>query len=402
MMPRLLKKIGYVAIIMISASGFQMASNIILGRGLSKEEYGVFSLIRKVIQFSSWILVFGSDVGLIRLFNKSITKYNWKNFLKRILLYSLSFSIIPLLIFLKLYSLSNNQIIATILIIFITVILIIGNGIFRIQNKYNLAQFIISGVRYLFFVSLVILWYVNNLTLNNSIMVFTVSYFMFGLLCVFYLRTIPNGIDIISLKDVIKESSEFYLITIVTVSLIVADTLIVAKYFAYEYVGVYAAVSILPVTIFNLSGSSIGQVLMPSLAKGEIRSFKKIIFISVGIVLILFFVFSFIGNHLLHYTFNGKYDGNSNLFSIFIFMGIAQYFSNIIYFSIGGIGTRNILKYFLINTIILTVLYILLINYLILTNIITNISSVAIITVLVWVIRDFMGIHLIIKSRKNG
>ncbi|MBL7110193.1 MAG: oligosaccharide flippase family protein [Candidatus Marinimicrobia bacterium] len=400
-MPKLLKKIGYVAIIMISASGFQMASNLILGRELTKEEYGIFSLIRKIIQFSSWILVFGTDVGLIRLFNRSITKYNWKKFLNRMLLYSFFLSVIPLLIFLRAYSLSNIQIISTVLIIFITITLILGNGIFRIQNKYNLAQFVISGVRYLFFVCLVILWFTNCVTLNNSILVFTLSYLIFGLLCIYYLNAIPNGRNFIPLKDVIKESSEFYFITIVTVSLIVADTFIVAKYFAYEYVGIYAAVSILPVTVFNLAGSSIGQVLMPSLAKGEINNFQKVIYISIGIALILYILFNFIGEDLLHYTFNSKYDGNSNLFYIFICMGITQYFSNIIHFSIGGISTKESQKYFLLSTIILTVLYLLLINYLIITHIITNITSVAIITVLVWVIRDFMGIYLIIKSRKK-
>ena len=83
-------------------------------------------------------------------------------------------------------------------------------------------------------------------------------------------------------------------------------------------------------------------------------------------------------------------------------MGIAQYFSNIIYFSIGGVSGKESIKYFIIANIILIALYIMLMDYLIISQIITHIRSVAILTVFVWVIRDIIGIYLITKRKNYG
>jgi O-antigen/teichoic acid export membrane protein len=174
------------------------------------------------------------------------------------------------------------------------------------------------------------------------------------------------------------------------------DRFFISKILGFEALGIYVAVSVVIITIFNLMSTSIGFVLMPYLAKGRKINKKNLIFFIILIVITLSLFFLFFTQKMNHIFYNGRYDGYQNLINLFIIIGALQFIYNFIYFSLGGIGEKiDFIRFFFsigISIIVFIVLSLILIPKL-------NILGAAITTAVSWLIRDIGGIMILRKKR---
>ena len=393
----LIKKIiGVSGIIFLSSICFFLA-NIILGRMLSKEDYGYFQFIRTVTFILPLLVILGMDASFIRFFSKiNISTYKWHTNLI-ISLRNTAIVSIPLVIFIVIfYQIQWSHGLIVYLIIILYGFLLIGNSILRINSEYIKAQLLTSGWRIVFLISIMGLLIFHSFNKNNVIILYLIAFMFFVIILLIFLKRISEGGKIVSNNDIFKKGSLFFIITISGIIMTQLDRFFISKMLGFEALGVFVAVSLVIITVFNLMGTSIGYVLMPYLAKGNKLNKNTILIlvISITIILSIFFVIS--TRHMNHIFYKGRYDGYQNLIYIFVLIGILQFIYNFIYFSLGGIGEReDFIKFFFsigISIIIFIILSLILIPRL-------NLMGAAIATAISWLIRDIGG--LIILRRKK-
>jgi len=402
MLGRFFRNVTGVAIIVILSSLSFFIANIVLGRFLTKADYGCFSLLRAITFILPMIVTLGMDASFIRYFSKNGLEnfYWWKN-LKISEVNTLLVSL-PLVIFFHFYY--NINWLYTLLVYFIICIysfFLMSNAILRINSKYEKAQFLTSGWRIIFLFFCVILLIVNAINKNNVILSYFVAFVIFLLFAYLFLKRIPLGGKFAKNIDVFHSGALFYLITMSGILMTQLDKFFVGKMLGLEELGVFTAVSLVILTTFNLMGTSVGYVLMPYLAKGNKVDYKKLIAFILLASVILTLLFILFGNNINHFLFKGKYDGYQNLINIFILVGICEFVYNFIYFILGGIGIKSdFIKFIywigfaLITFVIISIVFIP--KY--------QLVGAAFATLVAWAIRDTGGIIILasesLRARK--
>jgi len=393
----LIKKIiGVSGIIFLSSICFFLA-NIILGRMLSKEDYGYFQFIRTVTFILPSIVILGMDVSFIRFFSKkNVSKFNWfRNLLVSIR--NTSILSIPIVLFIILfYQIQFFHGLIIYLILLFYGFLLLGNSILRVNSQYFKAQFLTSGWRIIFFLFVLFLFIINSFTRDYVIKSYFISFVIFVVFALIFLKKITKGKEEVSNKKIFGNGFLFFLITVSGIIMTQLDRFFISKILGFEALGIYVAVSVVIITIFNLTSTSIGFVLMPYLAKGKKINKKKLAIFIISITIVLSLFFLFFTQHMNHIFYNGRYDGHQNVINLFIIIGALQFLYNFIYFSLGGIGEKvDFIRFFYsigISIIIFIVLSLILIPKL-------NIIGAAIATAISWLIRDIGGIMILRKKR---
>ncbi len=391
------KKVGGVsAIVFISSICFFLV-NIFLGRMLTKEDYGYFQFIRTVTFILPSIVILGMDVSFIRFFSKyDMSKTSWfRNLL--ISIRNTSILSIPIVLFIILfYQIHFFHGLIIYLILLFYGFLLMGNSILRVSGQYFKAQFLTSGWRIIFFIFIVFLFIMSSFTIDYVICSYFMSFVLFVVFAMIFLKKIPKGKEEVPNKNIFGKGFLFFLITVSGIIMTQLDRFFISKILGFEALGTYVAVSVVIITIFNLTSTSIGFVLMPHLAKGKKISKKNFTFVIPCIAVGLSLFFLFFTQYMNHIFYNGRYDGHQNLINLFIIIGVLQFIYNFIYFSLGGIGEKVdfIMFFFSIgfSIIVFIVLSLILIPKF-------NIIGAAIATSVSWLIRDIGGIMILKKMR---
>jgi len=393
----LIKKVGGVSSIIFISSICFFFANIFLGRYLSKSDYGYFQFIRTVTFIIPSVVVLGMDISFIRFFSQSdISNYNW---LRNIVISIRNTSIISLPIVILVVVLYHITFFHGFLIYIILILysfLILSNSILRLNSKYFTAQFLTSGWRIIFFLFIVLLFITNYLTKKYVVLFYFLSFLIFVLFGIKFLLSSPKGQERVSNTLLFKKGLLFFFITISGMIMTQLDRFFISKILGFKALGIYVAVSVVIITVFNLMSTSIGFVLMPYLAKGK-KIKKKLMYILIpSVMLLLSIIFIFFTESMNHFFYKGRYDGHQNLIVLFVAIGVLQFFYNIMYFSLGGIGTKlDFTKFFFsigLSIVVFVVLCVILLPKL-------NILGAAIATAISWLIRDIGGIIILRKKR---
>jgi len=391
----LLRKVGWVSVIMFTASASQMLANLILGRTLSSEDYGMFSFIRKLIMFASFFVLLSMDAGLIRMVSPGVLAVShWRQYLIRALGVVLLLTSLPVALAWTLYELPVAYLLIVYLIVCISGFMLLSNAILRINEKFMQAQLLVSGFRLVFLFILLIIWIVGTVTLDSSLGWLLFAYATVILIALAFLKKLPGGNAPIPFRSTLKNSSEYYLLTLATIVFVVIDTFFVAKMMGFERAGIYSAVSLLPVTVFNISGSSIGQVLMPLLAAGKKIAWRKIALLWLGMSLPLSLFFVIFTDRLNHFFFAGRYDGYPILIYLFVLVGLFQLTGIFLYSILGGMGTRRYLRLYLAGSLIVQLVHVMAMMGV--TRSGYGIHGIAAVTAFFWMVRDLTGVSLIV------
>lgn len=378
------KKIGSVFIILGLTVAFGFLKNILLGRGLSKTDFGLFNLLMTLAGLIYPLVMLGQQNTVVRLLSKhSAADYNWKQFIRRILIIVFFLSILAALVATLFYAFGHLEIIFLIIVIISSTIADLYTYIFRAAGQYKSSIFLHRSVRITFPFVLLGVMYLNKMELNAVFTIFAILYVLHSLIIILYThKKIKAGNKSIP-KAIMYEGAIILFSDISKLVIISIDKLLLAWLVDLKSVGEYFA--IFAVTrIFDLALHSIDYVLIPQSNKMTHVNIRKITLkvISVGLLISGFYIV--LGKPIIHFLYAGKYDSSSHLIPLFCLLGLLQLLHVVPASIIKGRFDKNALKAMTIFDSILMIISIIITYYCVLN---WQINGALIATILSWFLR---------------
>ena len=262
------------------------------------------------------------------------------------------------------------------------------------MRKMVLGQFTSIVWRYIFFIFLVVaaIWF--ELQLEFVLILFFLSFVVMFVIAKFIDRNIQVGKNSVRLKKIFDYGSTLFVINIITILMTQMDKLIVSMTLGTVSVGIYTGVSLVALTVFNLAGTTIGNVLMPHLAQGKrIQLIEFLLYFFIIPVFLIIFAFLSI-EQLNTILFDGKYSGFNQLLQLSIVLGLMQYYHNLIEFSLGGLSSERSLKLFL-GTILFSLLLLFVLSFILVAK--HGLVGIIMGCIVAWLFRNFVGAILLGK-----
>ncbi len=300
----------------------QILNNVVLGRKLSKEEFGVYSFVfQNIIRVLSVLLIFGQGATILRFFSsRPLEQYKWKDYYSRFLI----ILIIPLaLVTFGIKSFYNLDWFWTIMIFsgsFFMCNSYLTSFIFRSQAKFNTSVFLDKGHSIVFLAFIGIIYLTKEkITLHNFAILKLIS-IVWALLFLFYILTKwkqgKQNID----KKVFFEGLTLWELNLTVVVIAQIDTFFIAKLLNYQELALFN-IMIAIMQIFEFSRSALFGVYSQKFAKNNNIQIKKFIQ-AVGVIIILISAFYLISTKfILNILFNGKYNPSYLLVILFTIYG---------------------------------------------------------------------------------
>ncbi|MBU1912036.1 MAG: hypothetical protein KKB22_00680 [Candidatus Omnitrophica bacterium] len=320
------KTVSRVFIIIISIAFLQVLGTLILARNLPKPEMGLFRLILTIVELTSIISLMGIDYSLVRFFSSSempFDKYNWKYFLKKILLFS------ALLIFIIAYAVSllySFNLFISLSIIFTLVMMVpifILSSFLRAKKNYTLAIFFSRIHMIIFFLFLFALFISKIISFQNALFCYALSVVTANIIVVSYcLKNIPSGSTPIPFS-VLKNGLYYFGIGISLMTILQAGPLFIAKMLSYKDVAIFAVIASI-MRLFEFVQDSSYYVLAPHLNTQKNIQARKIFFIIASLAIAVASIYVVLGKTAVHLLFGGRYDEGVYLLPFFIGMGVMR------------------------------------------------------------------------------
>lgn len=392
---KLIHHIGGASILVILGSLASFGANVLLGRNLSQEDFGIFSLFRSVMLYLPTFAFIGFGNAMIRFArDNELSITNWKKPLRKINLIGVGVLLAAAGVIQWIYPFSLMEAVFIGIAAWLMARVLVTNSLLRIMGKMVLGQFTSLVWRYIFFVTLLATISWSEASIDRVLLLFFLSFGVMFIAARLIERGIPVGSESIALKKIISYGSTFFVINIFTILMTQMDKLIISTTLGTLSVGIYTGVSLVALTAFNLAGSTIGYILMPHFSRERkipVLEFLFYFFIIPGLILVLAFYSLEQVNTVL---FDGKYSGINQLLRLSIILGVMQYYHNLIEFSLGGLSSKKSLKIFLgsilISLLILFSLSFMLVNHYGLAGIIMG-------CIAAWMFRNLVGAWMLGK-----
>ena len=376
----------------------QALNTIILGRILSKEDFGLYSLLfTTVVPLVVFIVLLGQNTSVVRNFSKhNFAYFQWKQYFKKMSAIFCAFVFMLVFIVYVFYKLSVVYCIYLCIAIFSSVILFFIASFLRSRKKFVISILLerISPPIFLIFIGLFLM---HNLIEIKSVIVFkTLSYFLPFLICVYlFFKMKKNGAMKIN-KSIYSDGFLLWGTGLTLLAIDRVDNLFIAKLIDYEAVAVYSILFTF-VQIYDFAVQALWSVYAQKFSsqnKPNPLSFLP----KIGIVALIISVFYLIsGKPLLHFLFSGKYDDGIYLLIPFCLVGCLKLMYVYPACYLVGKSSQETLKRFL-NWNILGVaakigLLAILIRYF-------DLLGVLLSSIVAWIYRNIVGYYLIVKDKK--
>lgn len=346
---QIFRHVQSATIIVILGAVASFGANVLLGRTLTTEHFGHFSLIRSVLFFLPTFVFLGFGHALVRISkNENIFQLDWKQSVRK--MEKLSFSIVLILILLirLFYPFSLVESIAVGVAAWLLSRIWITNALLRLKKRFVLGQFIPLAWRFIFLLGLVSVMIWIELSIEIALFVFFGSFAFAFVINTFFERNIPSGEKPIKLSKIISSGGFFFLISAVTLLMTQMDKFMISATLGTEQVGIYVGVSLVSLTVFNLVGSTIGYILMPHLANNNRLGKWETAFYFLLIPTFILVLMLYGGDLANDILFKSKFSGHDGLLNLAITLGLLQYFHNLITFTIGGLANAGEMKMFFV------------------------------------------------------
>ncbi|MBT3216926.1 MAG: oligosaccharide flippase family protein [Candidatus Marinimicrobia bacterium] len=392
---KLIHHIGGASILVILGSLASFGANVILGRSLPQDAFGTFSLFRSVMFYLPIFAFLGFGNALIRFSRENeFSNINWKLPLRKMDFIAAGVLLLAVLVIQRIYPFSFIESMLLGIAAWLFARSLITNSILRIMRKMVLGQFTSIVWRYIFFIFLVVaaIWF--ELQLEFVLILFFLSFVVMFVIAKFIDRNIQVGKNSVRLKKIFDYGSTLFVINIITILMTQMDKLIVSMTLGTVSVGIYTGVSLVALTVFNLAGTTIGNVLMPHLAQGKrIQLIEFLLYFFIIPVFLIIFAFLSI-EQLNTILFDGKYSGFNQLLQLSIVLGLMQYYHNLIEFSLGGLSSERSLKLFL-GTILFSLLLLFVLSFILVAK--HGLVGIIMGCIVAWLFRNFVGAILLGK-----
>lgn len=335
-------------IVMVVAMLSSFMATLLLGRSLSIEDFGEFTLLRQVILIGATVSVFGLDFSYIKLFpgdDQTDKTPHWITF-SIVFFAGIIFSLLMNAIYFR----------DTEKFLYIAVITIFsGLGLYlaaikRLEEQFVLAQLLAGGWKILFLIGIsIFLIYARPLSIISIYQVLAISVAILS--SYFFKYLVQSGSSLSwkpSYRKYLTMGLTFWLINSTGLFAGGIDKLMIPLVYGQEMLGIFAGSSFVFTISLTMIGSAIGYVIFPRISKGLDVNKKSLVQGVTGVAILSIVGFQMLGKVLVHLIFDGKYDEYLTTLLIFFFtlLGIMQIVHIILHYLISATSTQRQLLYY--------------------------------------------------------
>ena len=272
------KLVSKVFLIIVSLAFLQIIGTILLARNLPKQDMGFYRLLLTLIDLGVIFATIGVDYSIVRFFSSAaicIEDYNWKLFIKKLLLLSSLIAISLSVIYGLIYQLSiPNLCFLTITITMVSSIFIFSSFL-RAKEKYGLAIFFSRNIFLIFFIFLILIYTLKCVTIKNVTLSYLVSTILANLLAIsYFVKKTKNGNKIIP-PSIFKNGLYYFGIGVAMLTLLQTGNLIIGKVLSFRELAIFAVVASV-MRLFEFIQDAAYYVLAPHFNKFVKKSLIKI------------------------------------------------------------------------------------------------------------------------------
>ncbi len=337
---------------------FGLIRNIVLGRMLTKYDFGIYALSRTVIGLLYPILLFGQQRGLVRFFvSHKIEEYNWRKPISVLINISFVLSMIIVPSITWYYQMNSAFTCFCILAILSSIICELLSNLVRSSKKYELAIFLQRALRVILSILAIVFFLFDIDSLEILFIVFGITHIIYGFLLYYYVRLIIKSGNTKIPNYLFTQGLHFFLMDIAGLTYVYGVNIIIVGLISVEALGAFFAISII-LRIFEMFTQSTDFIVMPASGELDYHSILSIIgkTFLIGVFLSLFFIVY--GRDLLSILYNQKYDTYLDLIPYVAIIGLIKIIDVVPSSIISGAFNSKVLKRYLNINITLPVILI--------------------------------------------
>ena len=358
----MLKNVSSTMLVMVVTMLSSFATTIVFGRILSVNAFGEFALLKQIILMGPTIAIFGLDFSYIKMNPKNSLSNRYVHFLSITVFISISFIFV---IVLKLvYDFQYYQLWFILFSVCFGAINLYLASIFRLKNKFFLAQLFAGGWKIVLLIILGIMILLKiKINIESIYGLFLSSILIFSS---FMLLQIYNSgktaKDAIDSKHYLKMGMLFWLVNSTGLISGGIDKLVIPLVYGKDVLGIFTGVSFIFTTSLTMIGSAIGYVIFPKMSGGQEINVRKMSLYLFGVVIAAIVLFQFVGIELVGLVFADKFNNHISpgLIYSFSIIGSLQIVHTILHFMISARATNKHLLSYWVITIIFIAFFILL------------------------------------------
>jgi O-antigen/teichoic acid export membrane protein len=381
----------------------------LLGRNLSLEEFGEFSLVKNLLTVGPSLAILGLDYSYIRLYH-SVHPLGLNRF---VFMVTFLATLILTFVIYHIYGIQGYKIILVFCALWAGTISLYLASYNRKTNRFFLAQLIQAGWKIIFLIIIVSTMLIAG---NISVDIVYISFSLgFGTFVLFSFHLISDlkrdstnttelrGAD---LKQLIKYGGMIWLMNGITLLFGSLDKLLIPYFIDHIMLGIYTGTSFVFTISFTMLGSAVGYVLFPAISRGEKIQWGKIISYNGIVLIVMLILFLMIGKSLVNILFKKKFMDYTELSLILLFsmLGILRFIHTVLHFIIISLGERKIQIQYITFAIFVNILLFGMF-YAVGYFGVFNLSIIARMILIVWTLKSLQSGYLaykLVKLKKLG
>jgi len=393
-----LSKFRNIIFLIIISVLFGLIRHILLGRMLTKSDFGIYALSMTIIGMLYPILLFGQQRGLVRFFvNNKIEEYNWAKPISVLIKLSLLLSMIIVPFIAWYYHMNYAFSCFCILAILSSIISELLSNLVRSSKLFELSIFLHRAIRIILSILAILFFLFGIDSLDIIFIAFGITHIIYGVLLYYYVTKIIRSGNRKVPSDSLKDGVYFSLMDITILANIYGINVIIASLISVEALGAFFAITII-LRVFEIFIQSTDFILMPSSGELDYHSILIIIGKTFIIGTFLSLLFVLYGRNLLSLLYNHKYDAYLELIPYVSIIGLIKMIDVVPSSIISGAFSSKILKKYLnmnlILPVILVPLSIILINSI-------ELKGAMISLIVVYLLKAVFGYSILIKQNDS-
>ncbi len=369
-----------------------MVKNILLARELSKDEFGLFSLLMTVVLFVNPLTLLGQHHAFVRFMSdKACADYAWKTWFFKKLLLILGLSVFMILIVYPIYNFTNISLLFLILATFSSALTDLYAAIYRAQGRYEVSMWVFQLLSLILPVAALLLLVTKIFTFNNILIVFALLYFATpSIIIALSNRRSFSGEQTLP-QEVWRDGLFLWGMDLSFLIIAFIDRLLIPKLLTYDALGEYFAIFTL-MRGFDLLQRAIEFVLFPHVKRSGKLNLTRNSLAILGFGLLLSAIYIAGGDFFVSLLFKGKYSNSAYLIPYFCILGSIRLLHAIPYSIIGGSMRQKRLKQMLyLNIATVSLAFVL--NFILIQK--DGLRGAVIASIILWTIKTLTGYAII-------
>ena len=318
------KNIFRVFVVLAVTVSFGFLKNVLLGRELSKADFGLFNLVMTLVGFIYPLALLGQQNALVRVLSRSRPEdYDWKHYVHRCLPFMVPLATVLAVSAALLYDLAVDAWLFLVIAALGSMAADLYSYVLRARGRYEHAILLHRSVRVALPLALLLLMYLDAVSLKATFAVFGLLYLLHGaMVAATTYRSVGSGSQALTrhhfTEGLFILGSDFSLLVVGSV-----DKLFLGRMVNLELVAIYFAILSL-MRLFDLALQAVDYVLMPQSNKMPEVRLGRITAKVFGVGLAITAFYLVLGKPVTGWVFAHKYDAGVRLIPFFCLIGLLR------------------------------------------------------------------------------